>query len=421
MDATEPTHDSRSLGHTWSNQSWPSIALYLSAAVLSGAGLLGKIGLVRHLLPLPLPLLACVVGLGICLPLLWPVALRFHRVLTPLALLGLFGVLLVVYPKVHGMHAIGRGTDQPDCITVAADGMVAGQWPYQREKLWSHNPMSCGPGWVALQAPVTEATNYSWNMAAIWAIALAALVWALGWESASGLFTLVALSPGLWLSAANGTDFLTFGISVAALFAVARRLGHSHKVLENALGLGTVLLVLLLSLVAQFRAPTLLIPAFFTRQIGRAAAIWATALALLMQVAFLLWNPSSYIADGPLHILYKLTSSHLLSSQRMVGSLEATLPILVIALLVIVWQSRSRFDWSLLLYLSMIFFVPAVLDLIKKVHLYGAPMRVLEFWEGGMWISACLPLAALMLVVGYRRPVVIAAPVSVDEKELQSA
>jgi hypothetical protein len=46
-----------------------------------------------------------------------------------------------------------------------------------------------------------------------------------------------------------------------------------------------------------------------------------------------------------------------------------------------------------------VFLVPATLDMVSKYHLYGSIPRALEFWEGGVWICGCLPLAAAMLVM----------------------
>ena len=362
--------------------------LYLLTAIASGLGLLGKIALVKRLVPLPSPMLLLLVVAGMLLPLAAPYALRFRYVLAPLVAVILVATFSIIFPKVQQMHSIGRGTDQPDCVIVAANGMMAGQWPYQRDKLWSHNPMSCGPGWVALQAPIVKSAGYPTNLVAVWSISLLTIFLAAGWDTTASLLTLLGLSPGLWLTAANGTDFLSFGIAVAALTAAASRVQKKK-----------LLFILAVGLVAQFRLPTLLLPVFFTRQIGRFAAILSTVFALGCQVAFLYWNAGSFIADGPLHILFKLTNAHLLSTDRSLAAVEITLPILCAALVVSYLETLLKLRYSLLLYLSALFFLPAILDLARKVQLYRTPLKTLAFWEGSMWISACLPLVALAFVL----------------------
>jgi hypothetical protein len=154
----ESNHGRLSAGDVGSTGLWR--ALYLAIALLSGVGLAGKIALIRKVLPLPTPAVVMVVGVAICLPLLWPLALRFRFVLAPLAITGLLFAPLVLFPKVQQLHSVGRGTDQSDCVIVAANELTAGHWPYQQDKMWSHNPMSCGPGWVAAQAPLVKTLGY---------------------------------------------------------------------------------------------------------------------------------------------------------------------------------------------------------------------------------------------------------------------
>ena len=273
-----------------------------------------------RLLPLPPALLLVLIFVAMLLPLAWPYAIRYRFLIAPLVIAGLAGIFLVVFPKVQQMHSIGRGTDQPDCVIRCFERINGGQLALPERQAVVAHPMSCGPGWVALQAPVVKTAGYPVNLAAIWLVSLLAVRWALGWSSTASLLTLLGLSPGLWLAAANGTDFLSFGIAVAALIAVASRLEKRRWVF-----------ILLAGLVAQFRMPTLLVPAFFTRQTGRLAALTATGFALCCQVGFLYWNASSFIADGPLHILFKLTNAHLISSNRLLAALEITLPILAAA------------------------------------------------------------------------------------------
>jgi hypothetical protein len=361
--------------------------VYVSVAVLSGLGLIGKVSLLRELLPLPARALELIIALALALPLLWPVAIRFRKIVSVIFLVVLAGVFLVIFPRIERMHSQGRGSDQPDCIIAVSHSLMAAQWPYDRAKLWSQNPLSCGPGWVALQAPVVEAAGYRWNLIFWWACAVAAIIASLGWSSASALFSLLALSPGLWLAASNGSDFLTFGMAITALYLASERFRTVR--LMN---------IVLLALVAQFRFPTMLVPAFLRKKIGRRGVIWASALALGCQLIFLFWNTKSFIDDGPLHLFYKLTNSSAISAKPLAICAEVIVPLVLAILAVVVFEEHTRLRWSLLVFLGAVFIVPAILDLVTKHQLYGSPEKVLEFWEGGVWICGCLPLAAAMLI-----------------------
>jgi hypothetical protein len=361
---------------------------YVCVAVLSGLGLLGKTSLLRSLLPFPPRVVELILTIGLILPLLWPVAIRFRKIVSVMFLIALAGVFLVIFPRIERMHSQGRGSDQPDCIITVSHSLMSAQWPYERAKLWSGNPLSCGPGWVALQAPAVQAAGYRWSLILCWACAVAAILAAIGWSSTSALLSLIALSPGLWLAASNGSDFLTFGIAVAAIYLAAEKLRKLQAVP-----------IIVLALVSQFRFPTMLVPAFMRKQIGRKGVIWASALAIGCQSIFLFWNTKSFIDDGPLHLFYKLTKSSALSTKPWAIAIEVILPLVFAIVAVVAFEERTRWRWSLLTFLLAVFFVPATLDMVSKYHLYGSIPRALEFWEGGVWICGCLPLAAAMLVM----------------------
>jgi hypothetical protein len=202
------------------------------------------------------------------------------------------------------------------------------------------------------------------------------------------------LSPGLWLAASNGSDFLTFGIVITALYLASEKF-RAVRVMN----------IVLLALVAQFRFPTLLVPAFLRKKIGRNGVIWASALAVGCQLMFLLWNTKSFIDDGPLHLFYKLTNSSrlsTLSTNPLAVSAEVIVPLALAILAVVVFEEHTRWRWSLPAFLGAVFFVPAILDLMTKHQLYGSLQKGFEFWEGGVWICGCLPLAAAMLIVERR-------------------
>ena len=374
------------------NRKWPYVLrwAYILIASFSGLGLLAKALLLSRLLNLPVLVVSVLLAAALCLPLFWAVAFRFRFVLAPAVMLTLLVAFFVAFPKIESLHSSGRGTDQPDCVIVAARNLMSGAWPYQSSEMWTKNPMSCGPGWVALQAPAIETVGYSGNMLLLWAACLVVLGCAAGWSATAGMLALVSLSPAFWLAAANGSDFLTFGIAALALFAALQRFGSTAKV--------RVPLGLIAGLLGQFRVATLLLPAFLTKWLGRKMAFVATLFSLGIEAGFIVWNAPGFIADGPLHIALKLTNHHIFSTQPMLALLELLVPLMVVASALIFFTGRIRPKFNLVLYFAVIFILPALLDLPKKKHLYGNYTDMLQYWEGALWLSACLPLFAFLLV-----------------------
>ena len=70
------------------------IFAYLGVAILSSAGLIGKMRLLAGISSLPYVLLISLAVLGLFLPLLWPLAIRKRLFLSPLVIAGLFATLL---------------------------------------------------------------------------------------------------------------------------------------------------------------------------------------------------------------------------------------------------------------------------------------------------------------------------------------
>ncbi len=370
--------------------------LFVAAAILSGCGVLGKASLVERFVPLPLPLLYASILLGLTAPVFWQVALRFRR---PVALAGFAGLLLcfsVAFPRMQELHKAGRGSDQADCVILAANHIVAGQWPYRRDEMWTRNPMSCGPGWVALQAPAIHRFGYPVNLLAIWCAALLVLVLSSGWDRTAGLLALLCLSPGFWLTAIDGSDFLSFGIAAAALFSAAARWGRFPWARAS--------IALAAGLLGQFRAATLVLPAFLAGQIGPLPSLLAVVFSLGWQIAFLFWNPGGYLEDGPLHIVYKLTLLHLFSRDPLLASLELGLPLLATSIGIVFLERRFGFPLGVPAYFAAIFAMPAIPDLVLKWHRAGTLLPALQAWEGGIWIAASLPFLAWSLLRGREAP-----------------
>jgi hypothetical protein len=229
--------------------------------------------------------------------------------------------------------------------------------------------------------------GYQGDIVAIWTCSLVGLTLCMGWERVSAFLTLLSLSSGVWLGIANGTDFLSFGICIATLAA-----------LTDSIASESVWLTILTSFVAQFRFPTIFLPLVMPAKNSGRAGIFATTVASVSFAAFLLWNPRQMIFDGPLFVLHKTTLwgggvPHL-----------GTLVLAIVAffsggLLFFLWL-RRRFtgSFAVLCYMLVLFGVPAILNLALKARADESIIGALGNWEGGMWLLACLPLSAILVV-----------------------
>jgi hypothetical protein len=377
-----PTTASHSVAMYW----------YVAVAFLAGLGLLGKAQLLARFIHLPLWLVVPLVGLSPAMSLFWPLAYRWRAVLGPTVGLSLAMSFLFIFPRVQDLHKVGRGSDQPDCILVASHRIENGLWPYVASEMSSGNPLSCGPGWVILQAPAVDLLNYSWNLILCWAMCIAVLGYRWGWQRTAALLTLLGLSVGTWLCAANGSDFLSFGI-VLVTFWMAVEPGTQRRG-----WLLTSVLTILLGLLVQFRIPTILIPAFSLRRFGRLPSITAFALALVSVALFMVWNPWAFIHEGPLHLGVKLLRTAVLSDHAAVAVVEVVVVAVAGFLLTALFVRRSDSGYSLLVFLALVFLLPAMQNLLIEYKQRGSILNGFQFWEGGMWIETLVPLAAALLV-----------------------
>ena len=365
-----------------------AVSLYLLVAVSSGLGLLGKAQLVRRIIPVPAAVVYPVILLFIILPFAWPLALRARRLLGPLVCLGIVCASVFIYPRMQALQKAGRGSDQPDCVIVAAHGMASLQWPYDTAKLWTHDPMSCGPGWVMMQTPAIIAIGYRWNLVVLWAVAVLLLRPRLGRDMTAGLLTLVGLSAVTWVAASDGTDFLPFGILLAALFLAVQAPSRFYPAL-----------LVLVTLVVQFRFPMLILPILFFPSRRLYHGLLVSIVAFSFQLFFLLWRPEAYIAGGPLHLFYKLTHSHLFAVARWTATLEISIIFAVMVCVALAIRKFVATPWAGFGYLLALTVIPAALDLVQKHREMGSLLAALGIWEGANWMSGCLPLAALFLVI----------------------
>lgn len=362
-------------------------------SVFSGIGLLGKAPLVAGLLHLPLQLIMAGLTVLVCLPLLWIVSLRWRTVVSVGAALLFAVTIFAGHHSMQRLHQQGRGSDQADCVVVGGQLLAHGQWPYQPAKLWTGNPMSCGPGWMALQMPATLLAGYPVNLLLLWLATLAVLLWCAGSRTTAGWLALLAVAPVCLLGLFDGTDFLTFGILSVGLLALSEQ--------RRKLGWVKIPIVLAASLIDQFRLPTIILPVLLRDAVGRWLALGGVGLALVWQVVFLHWNAESYLTSGPWHVLRKFSSLPLLPANVLlsIGPVWAITMLVLLALLMLWLAGRLPARRIFLVFFAVTFGLPAVLDLSKKLAGPGHIAEKLGSWEGGLWLCGMLPTLAYCALV----------------------
>lgn len=387
--------------------------LYVFLGIVSGFGLMGKLYLLPQLISVPKPLLFAAFFLWLGLPLAFGIALRFRVLLAICVALGVVVASLLIYPRMQQLQRSGRGSDQPDCIIVAARGFSAGHWPYDRAQMWSHTPMSCGPGWVLLQTAPVHLVGYKWNLLLLWLASVVLLRLRLSWYQIAGFFTLLGLCIAVWVAASDGTDFLTFGLVLTGIYVNVREDPQARS--------RRFVVLALLALVVQFRFPMLILPVLMLSRRYLGQSILTSLLAYAVQLFFLIWRPAAFIVDGPLHLFQKLTHTSVLTSSRWPAVLEITLVFGCMLCVAIYVRARSTSGWLPLIYLLLLVIFPSIQDLAAKYHRYGALLPAFGLWEGANWIAGCLPLAALFLLTQDGERNDPAAPFGLGAEPLEAA
>jgi hypothetical protein len=357
--------------------------------VLSGVSVLAKADLITSIVPLPAAIVVALLAVAIFLPLCFVPLSKVSRFVAPAVLLGVWAVVLVVQPKVAALHKHGRGTDQGDCVIVGSSRLLHGQWPYDRALMWSHNPMSCGPTWLAVHTPFVVTIGYPVTMAVLLTIGATVVTALRGWRFASVFVTLIGLSPGFWLAYANGNDFVSFGLGVVVVLVLA---GSDSRVLR-------VLAALLSIAVAHARAPFVLLPAFtltdrrspaYMKILAAAAAV----VSVLLFLAYYLWFPVKMIEDGPLHVLGKFSS--MLGIAVAPAIFAAAYLMLSIGLAALIARFPAQVK---MLILSTLILVPlALLSLVTGLRSsVGGFMHGIELWEGVSWLTPLVCISAYVL------------------------
>jgi hypothetical protein len=130
-----------------------ALAVYLLCVCGTGLAILAKAATFSATKDRPFLLVG--IGFVVVAMLCAPFAIRFGRryivYVSSLVLIGIIVFLTIIAPRFAALHEAGRGTDQGDCVVIAASRLASGLWPYDSIHMWSHNPMSCGPAWVVFQ------------------------------------------------------------------------------------------------------------------------------------------------------------------------------------------------------------------------------------------------------------------------------
>jgi hypothetical protein len=300
---------------------------------------------------------------------------------TPL-LLGLCAVALVFQPMVQDRQDLERGTDQDDCILVGLHELHAGQWPYDAASMWTQNPMSCGPGWIALHSPA-ELWGYPVTMGAAWlgAVATAALI--RGRRFAAELVVLVAGVPGVWLAFANGTDFATFALVLTALALACE---SRHRIVRAA--------AMVLSVpVSQFRFPFFTAPALFADADRPRRAALAVAAGLAGWATFAAWDLGSLVHDGPLNVVRKASGG----TEGPIAASLALATMVLVALAAVAFSQRLARPRRLFVYCTALL-APMVCTSLVGALVSDPSLAALGTWEGTSWLTALVVVAAYLLL-----------------------
>lgn len=138
----------------------------------------------------------------------WPFALGLVAVAVLTALL---------YPIADGLSAQGRGSDGDDAMIVGLQSWLAFGNPYHLRTYFG-NPLSPGPGWIALAAPFSATHTYALIVVA----ALALCAWAargagVAWGRINLAFGLLFSSLATWEMTVTGIDHLPIALLFLAI------------------------------------------------------------------------------------------------------------------------------------------------------------------------------------------------------------
>jgi hypothetical protein len=311
-------------------------------------------------------------------------ALLASRTAFGVASVGLFVALLYAYPRANGLAAVGRGSDQDDCVALLVQNVLALREPYSLS--YGGNPCSTGPAELLLYLPV--AVSRAW-FAVVPVLTVALAYWVLARLVDRRLARLLALTQFgslLFLElAAVGSDFVLIGWLFAAAVVLARDGLRDRDRSLVVLG-GLAYLVFAGSrvpLVASAAGSVWLLVVLFGGRGARLAVVAAAGTAATYLAAYLA-GPSSF---GPAHLFGK--------AGRLIGELGIAATVVVVAVAVA---------------LAVVMLLPASRRIAER-HYLGANLALLllpmavaatgdpALWEGLNYLLLCVP-ALLVAVAG---------------------
>jgi len=325
-------------------------------------------------LRLPFAALAALSALMLARPPRTLLALPFLPAAAVVALAAL-GVALHSYTR-HVAHP----STGPDAMIVPILRLLHCQQPYAT-RLWDAAPISPGPGWLLLNAPLT-ATGLIVLLTPAWLAITAALI-ARQAEGAATLFILsLCASRDFLVQSIVGHDIFAINLAVAALcLVIPSILAYPKRLLP---------LAVLAGLIVTARVPLLpLIPIIglgLWRQNRRTAAVFTAAAlltALSTHAAFALWAAYDHLFYQPLH-LFSRARNGAGPLFMLLSAVGAALSALAAHRLAAPTPARLMLCCWLFEFLT---FAPIGLgELITVNHFRTAA------WEGRLYIAWSLPL-----------------------------
>ena len=295
----------------------------------------------------------------------------------------------VYYPATRHFAHPSTG---PDAMIVPVLRLLAGVDPYAG-RLWDGAPISPGPGWLLLNAPLT-ASGLIVLFSPVW---LAWATWLVGARHAAGGLLFAALlfaCRNFLVQSAAGHDIFAVNLAVAVVCLLApSAAGRGKRLVAVAVLAGCVLTA---------RVPMIVLLPVFGLALGRGDrrdgwlfVLVAGAVALALHGGFAAWAMGVGDAYQPLHVLHRAAAGAgpLFLGLAVGGGLLAGW---------LVWRLAAPNDVSLLLccwLLEFALFAPVgVGELVNVAHFNLAQ------WEGQNYVGWSLPLLCAYLSLTHRRP-----------------
>ncbi len=287
-----------------------------------------------------------------------------------------------VYPLADGLKHQLRGSDSDDALVVAAEGLVAGRNPYLGRTYFGL-PLSPGPGWVLLWAPLALAgVQHLGTPALLLAVGLA--LRRRSWRPANLFLLALASSLGFWEILAVGGDQLAIGLAVVLAVLAARRLDSTSGAVAAAVFAGFVATARLTF--CYFPAVLGWLVAARDRRRGLLAGAVGTAVCAGLHLLFYAWGPGEY---GPLHLVAK--GGRIVASPWAAAALVAA----AAAAAIVLGARCDRLDrWLLLTWASL--WLPLLAVAAADLAAGGFRFR---HWEGASYLLPPMPVFAAFFAV----------------------